>query len=136
MDLKFPVTGYNFKVMINGSFISFSKVMNLESRVEFEQYQEGGTNDRMLLFRRPKSNADELKLERGVWSTDAGFKLEPGTKIEDITIMVMRGLIPLKIYTIEQGYVSSVTYSDLDAMSGDVIIESMTILHSGLTTTK
>lgn len=134
-NLKAPVSGYQFQVLINQKSISFSKVQNLVMEQEYEQVQEGGTNDRVLLFRAPKAQADVLRLERGVWSGEAP-KLVPGQRLRNLTILVLRNRLPVKIYAIDAGVVKSVTVSDLDALNGEVLIETMEILHTGMVPVK
>lgn len=132
---KTPVSGYQFRVMVDQKAISFAKVGNLVMEQSYEQVREGGVNDRVLLFRAPKETADVLRLERGVWRGEQP-KLVPGQRLRNITILVMRNQVPVKIYAIEGGVVKSVTVSDLDALTGTVLIETMEILHTGMVQVK
>lgn len=128
----YPITDYQFKVLIGTVFVGFSRVSNISYGVEYEEYQEGGTNDRVLLFRKPHSGTETLILEHGL--TDVGkSSLQPGMEIDGITVLVMRGLVPVRSYSIERGYVSKVELSDLNATGGSVLIERIEITHSGLT---
>lgn len=132
VKFDYPVTDYQFKVLIGTTFVGFSRVSNISYGVEYEQYQEGGNNDRLLLFKKPRSSVETLVLEHGLMSTGKS-SLQPGMEIDGITLLVMRGLVPVRSYSIERGYVSKIELSDLSATGGSVLIERIEITHCGLT---
>ena len=58
--------------------------------------------------------------------------LEPGLRIEGILILIKKNGKLKKSFYIEQGILTRITYSDLDAMSSSIIIKSMELAHTGL----
>ncbi|MCH5281435.1 MAG: phage tail protein [Lachnospiraceae bacterium] len=131
---------YNFLVTIGKEVFSFSKVSNLVSQIEYETVLEGGNNDHPLLFPKQKSTPDILILEKGVRerSTDQVFNsLMEGMHVELVTILLIKDDIHLlKAFFLKEGIITKRTFSDLDAMRYDLLIETMEIAHSGLVEVK
>lgn len=130
------VPGHSFIVTLGVLVLSFSKVSNIATQIEYDAINEGGNNDYPLLFRKPKTNPDTLILERGVRTraTDLAFDLlREGVQVELGTILVMKNGIDLqKAFYFKKGIIVKRQFSDLDAMSNDLFIESMEIAHTGL----
>ena len=130
------VPSHSFLVAIGPAMFSFSKVSNLMSQIEYDAVNEGGNNDYPLLFRKPKTQPDTLILEKGVKtrSSDLVFNLLlEGMQVEMVTILLMKDTIDLeKAFYIKQGIIVKRQFSNLDAMSNEILIESLEIAHSGL----
>ena len=130
------VPSHSFLVAIGPAMFSFSKVSNLMSQIEYDAVNEGGNNDYPLLFRKPKTQPDTLILEKGVKtrSSDLVFNLLlEGMQVEMVTILLMKDTIDLeKAFYFKQGIIVKRQFSNLDAMSNEILIESLEIAHSGL----
>lgn len=130
------VPSHSFLVTIGPAVLSFSKVSNLEAKVEYDAVIEGGNNDYPHLFRKPKTTPDTLILEKGVWtrSSDAVFSLlREGMQLELVTIMLMKDGTDLeKVFYFKRGMIVRRQFSNLDAMQDELLIESLEIAHSGL----
>lgn len=130
------ITGYEFEVQL-GMFITvnFTKISNMSSLGEFDVRADGGNNDRMYFSAKPHRTPDTLTFHKG-WSSGLAATvmsfLEPGLKIEGILILVKKNGKLKKTFYIEQGILKRITYSDLDALSSNIIIKSMEIAHTGL----
>lgn len=130
------LSGCNFLVTIGQEVFGFSKVSNLVAQVEYEVVQEGGNNEYPLLFPKQKTNPDTLILEKGVHELVAAptfNSLREGMWVEQVTILVLenRGALK-KAFFIEKGLIVKRTFSELDALRGELLIETMEIAHSGL----
>lgn len=130
------ISNYSFEVQLGLMIkISFSKVSNIGSEAEIDVRAEGGNNDRMLFFEKPKRRPDTIMFSMG-WGT--GLKvsllscLVEGLKIDDIMILVKKGATTRKIFYIEQGIISKIKFSDLDALHGEVMIKTLELQHTGL----
>ena len=130
------VPGHSFLVTIGPATFSFSKVSNLVAQIEYDAVPEGGNNDYPLLFKKQKTNPDILVLEKGIRtkSGDLVFDLlQEGMQVEMVTILLMAKDAGLeKAFFFKKGMIIKRAFSDLDAMSNELVIESLEIAHSGL----
>ena len=130
------LSGCNFLVTIGYEIFSFSKVSNLVAQVEYDVVQEGGNNEYPLIFPKPKTNPDTLILEKGVreWTVDPMFNsLWEGMQVEQVTILLFKhGILLKKALFFKKGLITKRTFSDLDALRGELLIETLEIAHSGL----
>ncbi|MCC8029305.1 MAG: phage tail protein [Lachnospiraceae bacterium] len=129
----------NFKVILDGVPLGFSKVSNLSATMEFETVAEGGLNDRVHYLVKPRQSLDKLILEYGIASGEllrttlgAGSELSLG-----IVIMVMpvSGSIPTATYQADWGIVTKWDIETLDAGKSGLLIKRVEISHSGLSET-
>lgn len=134
-----PLPGYKFQVYIQNLCLGFSKVTNIENSIETEPLQEGGVNDRVYSLRKPQSTERTMLFERGIASRGLvmmalSLRLAVGQRLpEDIMILVMgRDGLPGKVYFVHGAVVKKCTYSDLDAMSGEVLLERFEIAYETL----
>ncbi len=130
------VPSHSFLVTIGPAMFSFSKVSNLMSQIEYDAVNEGGNNDYPHLFKKPKTQPDTLILEKGVKtrSSDLVFNLLlEGMQVELVTILLLKDTIDLeKAFYFKHGMIVRRQFSNLDAMSNEILIESLEIAHSGL----
>lgn len=140
MDLLYRgngiLPGRNFLVTIGHDIFSFSKVSNLVAQVEYEVVHEGGNNEYPLLFPKQRTNPDTLTLEKGVreWIADPAFNLlREGMQVEQGTILLLKdNLLPGRAFFFKKGLITKRAFSELDAMRGELLIETLEIAHSGL----
>ncbi len=128
-----------FKVILNGTPLGFSKVSNISATMEFETVIEGGLNDRVHYLPKPRQTMDKLVLEYGIASGEllrttltAGSELSMG-----IVIMVMPedGLVPTATYEADWGIVTKWEIDTLDALDSGLLIKKVEISHTGLNET-
>jgi len=132
------ISGCSFQVEIGKLEIQFAKVTNLVSEVEYDAVTEGGNNDYPLLFPKPKTRPDTLILEKGVRTgdyEDIFNELAEGMELENIFIYMVDayGRI-VKYFSIAHGLIIRRKFSDLNAMDGALLIETLEIAHTGLET--
>ena len=129
----------NFKVILNGTPLGFSRVSNISATMEFEAVVEGGVNDRVHYLQKPRQTMDKLILEYGIASGEllrttlgAGSELSLG-----IVIMVMpeKGMVPTATYEADWGVVTKWEIDTLDAQSSGLVIKRVEISHTGLSET-
>lgn len=130
------VPSHSFLVTIGPAMFSFSKISNLMSSVEYDSIIEGGNNDYPHLFKKAKTQPDTLILEKGVRtrSSDLSFNLlTEGMQVEMVTIMLLKNGTDLeKVFFFKKGMIVKRQFSTLDAMSNELLIETLEIAHSGL----
>lgn len=130
------VSNYSFEVQLGLVIkISFSKISNIVSEGEFEVIADGGNIDRMFFFEKPKRKPDTITFSKGLCTgltaTVMSWLVE-GLKVNDIMILVKKDGSTKKIFYIEQGVLTKIAFSDLDAMNGEIIIKTMEMQHTGI----
>lgn len=131
------ISGYEFEVQLGIALsVSFSKVRNLSYQGDVEVLADGGDNERMYFAAKQRRHPDRTVFERG-WQTGLTSMimsyLTPGLTIKGILILVKRNGSLKKTFYIEEGIISRVTFSDLDALNSNIIIKSMELVHTGVT---
>jgi hypothetical protein len=130
------IPGYEFTVQLGAIIsINFTKISNMTSQGEFDVRGDGGNNERMFFSAKPHRTPDTLTFHKG-WATGLTSMvlsyLKPGLKIEGILIMVKKDGKLKKSFYIEQGIITRISYSDLDALNSSFIIKTMEIAHTGI----
>lgn len=130
------IPSHSFLVTIGPLVLSFAKVSNMVAQIEYDAVIEGGNNDYPHLFKKAKTKPDTLVLEKGVRTraTDVSFDLLlEGMQVELGTILLLKDGIDLqKAFYFKRGLIVKREFSKLDAMSNEVLIETLEIAHSGL----
>lgn len=130
------ITNYEFEVQFGtGIRISFSKVSNISSAREFEVIADGGNNNSMCFAEKAKRRPDTISFQKGIMQ-NAGSEVLPwlaeGLKINEIMVIVKKEGEMKNIFFIEQGVITNITFSDLNALSAELIIKTMELQHTGL----
>lgn len=134
-----PLPVYRFRVYIKSLALGFSKITNLVQSVETEPLQEGGVNDRVYNLLRSCSAEHTLILERGVASRVnaavlEGMRLAPGQRLTSdvlITVHDRTGSVA-RVYVVQGATVRKISFSDLNAASGDLLIEQIELVYEAL----
>lgn len=130
------ISNYEFEVQFGADIrISFSKVSNISSAREFEVIADGGNNSRMCFAEKAKRRPDSLSFQKGVMpksDSEVLSWLTEGLKINEIMINVKKDGETKKIFFIEQGVITNITFSDLNALNAEIMIKTMELQHTGL----
>lgn len=130
------VLNCNFEVQLGLSVkVNFSKISGISSNAEYEVIADGGNTDRMYFFEKPKRKPDTLTFSKGMaagYGADILSWLVEGIKINDIMILVRQEGRIKKIFYIEQGILTKISFSDLDALRNEIIIKTMELQHTGI----
>jgi phage tail-like protein len=156
-----PFRGFKFRVDIQGfeGRAGFQKVSGLKEATEVVEYREG--TDKVTQNKLPGlTTYDNVTLERGLadghhfreWREQivkiqqSGNKAPDGTLQplvaetgfrRDVTItLVDKGGRDVKQWDLAEAWPCALEYSDLDAMSSDVVVETLELCHEGITETK
>ena len=137
-----PLLSHNFVVIIGVMPIPFSKVSSIEVGIETETLAEGGENRFVHSLSKPITAEKTLTLERGadaellgaVLMTLANSALRVGSYYKSIIISVLdQNGLPKKMYVATDTIIKKRRFSDLNAMSGEVFVESLEIVYQDLT---
>lgn len=130
------IPNYEFEIQLGLVIkINFSKISNISSQREYEVVADGGNNDRMYFREKAKRKPDTIAFHKGLAigvSAAILSWLVEGLKVNDIMILVKREGKTEKIFYIEQGILTKVSFSDLDALNGKIIIKTMEMQHTGV----
>jgi phage tail-like protein len=129
-----PVQSYRYRVMFTGLGldIGFARVSGLKLSAAFEPLEVGGKNDGPALLPVSLKDPERTTFEKGRQQYNVLAALKPGSRFDGIDLHLLNeeGSV-VAIYSTDTAVVESMETSDLDATSGEVLIEKYTILHTG-----
>lgn len=139
----FFVGNQYFKVYFGPVLISFSRVSNIQHKIEHEDFQEGGLNHYVHVLTKPNTQSGTITMEKGVAFEDVAAKLLrtglliPGRRLlMPVTITLYHrgehGWLPARSWGVEDGMVTSCEVSELNGLGSEVTVERIEISHSGL----
>lgn len=128
-----------FIVCIGTERLSFAKVSNLESSIQYDTIQIGGINDFVYVTPSPVKQAQTILFERAIQQKNGILdKMRPGIRLgKRLEIMIVktdekkRSKIDRKYY-ITDGLVTKWEMTPLDALGNEVLIQKFEIAHTGL----
>lgn len=130
---------YHFRVTIDNQIMSFAKLSNMESSMEYEVLQEGGSNLSPRLLPLPQKQVKTLRLERGIRENKENIKLlYPGMTIENgigIAILNTSGRV-MASYSVTGVTVVKWELGGLDAQSSQVLLETFEMTYTGISREK
>lgn len=143
----YPMPGFHFSVDWGGTRIGFTVISGLSFETEVIEYREGTA----LTFQKTKQPGltvyQNIILKRGVFSGDFEmFELWRKTTMfqegkekfrRDVSIKLLdEEHTPIISWVLHKAWPCRVQYGDLDASKKEVLIESMELVHEGLTIVK
>jgi phage tail-like protein len=133
-----PFVGFNFAVEIEGLLVGgFTQVSGLESRLDTEEYREGGVNG--FVHRLPRTaQAQNLVLRHGLtagsslWNWHDNATRGVIQRRNGTIVLLDRGQIPVMWWNFRNGLPVRWTGPELNAGSDELGFESIEISHEGL----
>lgn len=128
------IMSHRFLVYIGMDKISFAKVSGIDAVMTKETFAEGGENHWPYVMTVPKEQLQTLRLERGLQiSGNVSHRIRTGMWIPWLEIIVKNDKgKPVYEYYVIGAYVTKWEIGDLDAATGNVIIETFEVEHSGM----
>lgn len=118
----------------------FQECTGLETQLEVEEYKEGGLNDRVRKFP-TRVMWSNIVLKRGIgfgddlWNWHAAYMTGKGKRRDGIIVLENDLHVPLKMWQFTRGLPIKYTGPALNAKTSEVAIESLEIVHEGITLT-
>ncbi|WP_405343145.1 phage tail protein [Fibrobacter sp.] len=147
-DVEWPLpVVFHFSVKLGNSEISFSEVSGLETSIETKEVHSGGDNS-TVYYLPDKIKYTELVLKRAVlkksdsfftWCLDCmnsmtnAFMITP--KPIEVSLLNAENE-PLATWTFNNAYPVKWSFSTLDAMKGEVMIETLSFKYQNMKRTK
>jgi phage tail-like protein len=140
MAANYPLVKFHFQVEWGGTKIGFTEVSGLDVETEVVEYREGNSPEYSKIKMPGMQKFSNLTLKRGSFKADneyfAWWNTVKLNTIErrDITISLLNeNHEPVITWKVKNAWPCKIQSTDLKADGNEVAIESMEIVHEGLT---
>ena len=140
MAANYPLVKFHFQVEWGGTKIGFTEVSGLDVETEIVEYRDGASPEYSKIKMPGMQKFSNITLKRGTFKSDNEyFKWWNTVKLNtierrDITISLLNEEhAPVVTWKVKNAWPSKVQSTDLKAEGNEVAIESMEIVHEGLT---
>ena len=140
MATNYPLVKFHFQVEWGGTKIGFTEVSGLDVETEVVEYRHGASPEYSKVKMPGMQKFSNITLKRGTFATDNEYfdwwntvKLNTIER-RDITISLLNEEHqPVVVWKVKNAWPSKVQSTDLKADGSEVAIESLEIIHEGLT---
>jgi len=136
----YPLVKFHFQVDWGGTKIGFTEVSGLDVESEVVEYREGASREYSKVKMPGMQKYSNITLKRGTFKSDNEyFKWWNTVKLNtierrDVTIALLNEEHePVVIWKVKNAWPSKIQSTDLKADGNEVAIESMELVHEGLT---
>ncbi len=137
---NYPLSKFHFQVDWNGTNIGFTEVSGLDISNDVIEYRDGASPEYSKIKMPGQRKFSNINLKRGMFKSDNEFYTWFNTinmntvERRDITISLLdETMTPVVTWKVKNAWPSKITPTDLKADGNDVAIESLEIVHEGLT---
>ncbi len=138
--MSYPLSKFHFRVEWGGTNIGFTEVSGLDVETEVIEYRQGASPEYSKIKMPGMQKYANITLKRGSFKSDNEyFKWWNTVKLNtierrDITIMLLNEEHdPVIIWKVKNAWPVKIQPTDLKADGNEVAIESMELVHEGLT---
>ncbi|HET8737254.1 MAG TPA: phage tail protein [Pricia sp.] len=140
MANEYPLPKFHFQVEWGGSKIGFTEVSGLDIEREVIEYRDGSSKEYSKLKQPGLTKFSNITLKRGSFDSDndyydwwSSIKLE-SVERRDVTISLLNEEHePVITWKVKNAWPSKVTPTDLKSDDNSIAIETMELVHEGLT---
>ena len=136
----YPLVKFHFQVDWGGTKIGFTEVSGLDVESEVVEYREGSSPEYSKIKMPGMQKYSNITLKRGTFKSDNEyFKWWNTVKLNtierrDVTISLLNEEHqPVVTWKVKNAWPSKIQSTDLKADGNEVAIESMELVHEGLT---
>ena len=136
----YPLVKFHFQVDWGGTKIGFTEVSGLDVESEVVEYREGSSPEYSKIKMPGMQKYSNITLKRGTFKSDNEyFKWWNTVKLNtierrDVTISLLNEEHqPVITWKVKNAWPSKIQSTDLKADGNEVAIESMELVHEGLT---
>ena len=140
MAANYPLVKFHFQVEWGGTKIGFTEVSGLDVETEVVEYREGNSPEYSKIKMPGMQKFSNITLKRGTFKSDneyfAWWNTVKLNTIErrDITISLLNeNHEPVVTWKVKSAWPTKIQSTNLKADGNEVAIESMEIVHEGLT---
>ncbi len=136
----YPLSKFHFQVEWGGTKIGFTEISGLDSELEVIEYRQGASPEYSKIKMPGLRKFSNITLKRGMFQGDNEYyewlnSVQMNTiERRDVTISLLNeNHEPVVIWKVRNAFPTKVQSTDLKADGNEVAIESMEIVHEGLT---
>jgi len=136
----YPLSKFHFQVEWGGTKIGFTEVSGLDAETEVIEYRHGASPEYSKIKMPGLQKYSNITMKRGTFKNDNEYfewwnSVQLNTIIRrDITISLLNEEHePVVVWKIRNAWPTKVQSTDLKADGNEVAIESMELVHEGLT---
>ena len=137
---EYPLPKFHFQVEWGGTKIGFTEVSGMEVESEVIEYRDGASPEYSKVKMPGMQKYSDITLKRGSFKSDNEFyqwwdsvKLNTIER-RDITISLLNeDHEPVMVWKVKNAWPSKITATDLKADANEAAIETMVVIHEGLT---
>jgi phage tail-like protein len=137
---NYPLPKFHFKVEWGGTKIGFTEVSGLDVETEVIEYRQGASPEYHKIKMPGMQKFSNITLKRGTFESDNEYYNWYNTvqlntiERRDVTISLLNeNHEPVIVWKIKNAWPIKVQSTDLKADGNEVAIESMELVHEGLT---
>lgn len=137
---EYPLSKFHFQVEWGSSRIGFTEVSGLDVEIEPIVYREGSSPEYHDIQMPGRAKFGPITLKRGLFASDNEFfnwfntKRLNNIQRRDLTISLLdESHEPVAVWKVKNAWPTKVQSTDLKADGNEVAIESMELVHEGLT---
>jgi len=137
---EYPIPKFHFQVEWGGSRIGFTEVSGLDITTEVIDYRDGASPEYSKIKMPGQRTFSNITLKRGTFAGDNEFYDWFNTvnlnQIErrDLTISLLNeSHEPVVVWKVKNAWPSKVTPTDLNSDGNEVALETLELVHEGLT---
>lgn len=125
------LSAYHFAVRVYDTIFGFQEISGIEKSMETEVYEEGGRNDRVLLFPKRASKAATLTMKKGISQGGEPPFISVGEYIPTLSLEVYDhdAKTILKTYTFQDLLITKWDVSEMKAQEGLLLINTFEIAY-------
>jgi conserved hypothetical phage tail region protein len=136
----YPLVKFHFQVDWGGTKIGFTEVSGLDVETEVVEYREGSSKEYSKLKMPGMQKFSNITMKRGTFKSDNEYyqwwntvKLNTIER-RDVTISLLNEEhAPVVVWKVKNAWPTKIQSTDLKADGNEVAIESMELVHEGLT---
>ncbi|WP_294859415.1 MULTISPECIES: phage tail protein [Fluviicola] len=135
----YPLSKFHFQVEWGGTKIGFTEISGLDSELEVIEYRQGASPEYSKIKMPGLRKFSNITLKRGMFQGDNEYydwlnSVQLNTiERRDITISLLnQDHEPIVVWKVRNAFPTKVQSTDLKADGNEVAIESMEIVHEGL----
>lgn len=140
MATSYPLVKFHFQVEWGGTKIAFTEVSGLDVETEVVEYRDGASPEYSKIKMPGMQKYSNITLKRGTFKSDNEYfnwwnTVQLNTiERRDITISLLNEEHePVVTWKVKNAWPAKVQSTDLKADGNEVAIESMELVHEGLT---
>lgn len=136
---QYPLSKFHFQVEWGGTKIGFTEISGLDSELEVIEYRQGASPEYSKIKMPGMRKFSNITMKRGMFQGDNEYyewlnSVQLNTiERRDITISLLnQDHEPIVVWKVRNAFPTKVQSTDLKADGNEIAIESMEIVHEGL----